>query len=171
MSKNETFFVRLINVMIFLNTLQADTSVGILKSIEDNSKQIVLTKNSSHGCEPFGIITLEKILRNGASTQECKKAVIDFYTSHPHDKQFAREHLYIQQSYHYEMIKEGCVLYANGKETYSEMLLRQGVALIDPAFNNSEWNGRLKRAQKGSEQQKRGIHDTLIQKWCIKEEK
>lgn len=69
------------------------------------------------------------------------------------------------------MIKEGCILYANGNETYSEMLLRQGLALIDPAFDNSEWNGRFKRSQKGSEQQKNGLHDTLIKKWCIKEEK
>jgi len=171
MSKNETFFVRLISVMIFVIPLHAEITVGILKSIQDNSKQKLLIKNSSQECEPFGIITLEKMVSNAASTQECKKAVSDFYTSHPHDKQFAREHLHIQQSYHYEIIKEGCVLYANGNETYSEMLLRNGLALIDPAFDNSEWNGRFKRSQKGSEQQKNGLHDTLIKKWCIKEEK
>lgn len=171
MSKNETFFVRLISMMIFLTPLYADITVGILKSVEGNSKQTLLTKNTVLGCEPFGIITLEKMLRNAASTQECKKAVSDFYTSHPHDKQFAREHLYVQHSYHYEMIKEGCVLYANGNQTYSEMLLDQGLALIDPSFNNNEWNGRFKRAQKGSEYQKNGLHDTLIKKWCIKEEK
>ena len=171
MSRNETFFVRLISVIIFVNPLYANITVGILKSVEDNSKQTLLMKNSPQGCEPFGIITLEKMIKKAAATQECKKAITQFYQSHPHEKAFAREYLHREQSYHYEILKEGCVLYANGNETYSEMLLRQGLALIDPAFDNSEWNGRLKRAEKGAQTQKSGLHDTQIKKWCIKEEK
>jgi len=171
MSKNETFFFRLLSVAIFITPMYADISIALLKSIDGNSKQTLLSKNTPVACEPFGIITLEEMMMNTSSKAECKNAVATFYKTHPHDELFAKEHLYIQQSYHYETIKEGCVLYANGGESYSEMLLRQGLALIDPAFENSEWNGRLKRAQKGAEIEKTGLHDTLIKEFCIKEEK
>ncbi|MFZ2889031.1 hypothetical protein, partial [Sulfuricurvum sp.] len=136
-----------------------------------NAKMTLLYQNASIPCEPFGIVTLEKMLLKGASPQECKNAVESYYKSYPHDKQFAQEHLHIQQSYHYETIKEGCVLYGNGVESYSEMLLSAGLALVDTAFDNKEWNAKLKRAEFGAKKEKIGLHETLIRKWCIKEEK
>jgi hypothetical protein len=171
MSKNETKIVRLLFFILAIAPLHAEITIGLLSSIESNAKQTLLYQNRVIPCEPFGIVTLEKMVQNGASPQECKKAVETFYASHPHRRQFAREHLILQQSYHYETIPEGCVLYANGTETYSEMLLRNGLALVDPAFDQNEWNAKLKRAEAGAEKESQGLHETLIRKWCIKEEK
>lgn len=171
MSKNETFFVRLLSALICMTPLYGEVTVGLLSEIESNAKQNLLHYNILTPCEPFGVVTLEKMILTGASPQECRSEIERFYKSHPHEKQFAREHLYLQHSYHYEMIKEGCILYGNGAESYSEMLLRQGLAVVDPAFNNKEWNGRFQRAQKGAESQKSGLYNTLIRKFCIKEEK
>jgi hypothetical protein len=171
MSRNETIFIRFFGAMLFIAPLYADITVGLLTSIESNAKVILIYQNASIPCEPFGIMTLEKMVLYAASPQECKNAVENYYVSHPHDKQFAREHLILQQSYHYETLAEGCVLYANGPESYSEMLLREGLALIDPKVNQKEWNAKLKRAEQGAEKEKTGLHDTLIKKWCIKEEK
>jgi hypothetical protein len=171
MSRNETFFVRLFGALIFLTPLYGEMTVGLLTSIESNTKQNLLYNNQPISCEPFGILTLEKISSNRSTPQECRSHIENFYKSYSHAKEFAREHLHIQQSYHFEIIKEGCVLYANGVETYSEMLLREGLALIDPAFDQKEWNVRLKRAQQGAQMQKAGLHDTQIEKFCIKEEK
>lgn len=171
MSKNETIFVRLSILLIWAFPLQADITVGLLISIDNNAKQTLLYKNATVICEPFGIVTLEKMMTGGTNPKECQAAIETFYKAHPHERNFAREHLYVQQSYHYEKINEGCVLYANGVESYSEMLLRNGLALIDPKFNQIEWNGRLKRALFGAEKQKIGLHMTQIQKNCMKEEK
>lgn len=171
MSKNETFFVRLIIFLMVVMPLHAEITIGLLVSIDNNAKQTLLYQNASVVCEPFGIVTLEKMLLSAASPQECRSAIEAFYTSHPHQKQYAREHLFLQQSYHYETIEQGCVLNANGLESYSEMLLREGLALVDPAFNNKEWNAKLKRAEFGATKEKIGLHETLIRKWCIKEEK
>ncbi len=170
LSKNETCFVRFILLLIFATTLYGEMSVGILTSIDMNSKQTLLNRNTTIVCEAFGVIPLEKMVENGASPEECRKHIGEFYRTHPHKKVFAKEHLYIQQTYHYEKIGQGCILYANGAETLSEMLLENGLALIDPAFNNSEWNGRLKKAQTGAQSSKTGLHDTLIQKFCMKGE-
>lgn len=171
MSKNETFFVRLVGALIFMTPLYGEITIGLLTSIENNGKMTLLHNNAAVSCEPFGVVTLEKMVLNGVNPQECKNAVEAYYKAYPHDKLFAREHLHIQQSYHYETIKEGCVLYGNGPESYSEMLLRQGLALMDPTFDNKEWNAKLKRSLQGAVIQKIGLHDTQIRKFCIKEEK
>jgi len=171
MSRNETFFVRLVTIVMCITPLYGEITIGLMISIENNSKIHLIHNNAYFSCVPFGIITLEKMGENGANPTECKNAVENYYRSHPHDKVYAKEHLPIQQSYHYELIKEGCVLYGNGPESYSEMLLRNGLAVIDPAFDNAEWNTKLKRAMQGAQFQKTGMHDTQIQKLCIKEEK
>jgi hypothetical protein len=170
MCKKETIFIRLLGFAICMVPLYGEMTIGLLMSIENNTKMSLLYKNIPIRCEPFGIITLEKMGTNSVNPQECKNAIDFYYKGNPHDKFFAREHLYVQQSYHYEMIKEGCVLYANGAETYSEMLLRRGLAVVDPAFDNREWSGRLKRAYQGAKMQKKGIHETQIGTFCIKEE-
>lgn len=170
MSKNETFFLRLSALLMCMTPLYGEMTIGLLVSIENNGKMRLLYNNASVSCESFGIVTLEKMALNGVNPQECKNAIDSYYRSHPHDRFYAREHLHLQQSYHYEVIKEGCVLYANGPESYSEMLLRQGLALIDPAFDNAEWNTKLKRSVFGAQNRKEGLHDTQIQKFCIKKE-
>lgn len=171
MCKNETFFILMLGVTILLTPLYGEMSVGIVTSINNNAKINLLYQNTPIMCEPFGILTLEKLPMNAKSSKECQEQINAFYKAHPHDQNYAREHVLIQQSYHYERIKEGCVLYSNGPESYSEVLLREGLALIDPAFDLKEWNGRLKRAQQGAQIHKNGLHDTLIEKACSKEEK
>jgi hypothetical protein len=141
MSKNETIFVRLITLILGVTPLYAEIAVGLLISIEHNAKQTLLYKNIPMPCEPFGVVTLEKMILMGVKPQECRSAIETFYKAHPHGKYFAREHLHVQQSYHYEKINEGCILYANGVESYSEMLLRNGLALIDPKFDNQSGTG------------------------------
>ncbi|MDD5051523.1 MAG: hypothetical protein PHO27_02180 [Sulfuricurvum sp.] len=171
MSKNETFIFRLFGVMIFCMPLHSEIEVGLLISIDSNSKVKLLSKNISVPCEAFGILPLDEILKKAVNPKECQAQIEIFYHTHPHEKVFAAEHLTIQQNYHYEEINGECVLYANGLESYSEMLLRQGLAIIDPTFNNKEWNGKLLRAKKGAEVEKLGLYDTEIRKYCIKEEK
>lgn len=171
LSRNETYFIRFLILLAWTTALYGEMTVGIMNSIENNAKQTILHRNSTIVCEAFGVIPLEKMVENGASPQECRKHINEFYRAYPGKKVFSKEHLYLQQTYHYERITDGCILYANGAETLSEMLLREGIAVIDPAFNNAEWNGRLKKAQSGAQRNKAGLHDTLIQKFCIKEEK
>lgn len=150
--------------------LYGDISIGIMNGMEENAKIHLLYNNARVECKPFGVIPLENMVATAASPKECLSRIEQFYRNSPHDKVFAKEHLILFQSYHFERLKEGCVLYANGLETYSEMLLANGLAIVDPKFDNSEWNGRLKRAQKGAESQMIGLHAGELKKFCIKEE-
>lgn len=170
MSKNETFFFRLIVLIGLCNPLYAKNGVALLTSIKSNADIELLDRNVPVKCEPFGIIPLERMAATGASPELCRSEIQKFYHSHPHLKHFAREHLYIQQSYHYETVGNQCILYANAQESYSEMLLNEGLAVMDSKTDNKEWNEKFKRAEKGAKSHQSGLHETLIGKYCIKEE-
>lgn len=150
--------------------LYGESGIGILLSIDSNDRQTLLYRNNPVVCEPFGILTLERMLRETFTPNECRKEVEAYYTAHPHERRYAREHLYLRHSYRFEKSQAGCILYANGAESYIEILLREGLAIVDPKLQSREWEGRLKRIESGALQQKKGLHDTLIRKFCIKEE-
>lgn len=170
MSKKETFFI-LFSLILFTVPLYAEIKVGLLVSIQSNAKMTLLYHNIPVSCEPYGVIPFETMIPNAFSPKECSEEIEKFYHSHPHERHFARENLYVQQSYHFEQKAEGCILYANGAESYSEMLLREGLAVIRPGFDDTEWNAKFARQSQGAEKLKMGLYDTLIRKFCIKEEK
>lgn len=156
---------------IVIQSLYGESSIGILSSVDSNDRQKLLYQNRPIVCEPFGVLTLERMVRESFTPDECRKEVEGYYTSHPHERRYAHEHLYPKHAYRFEQTQEGCILYANGAESYSEMLLREGLAIVNPRLDNREWRGRLERIESGALQHKRGLHDTQIRKFCIKEEK
>lgn len=101
---------------------------------------------------------------------ECTQSIEAFYRSHPHERAFAREHLHLHQTYHYEQYPYGCVLYSNGPESYSEQLLNEGLAIIDPKFDQKEWNTKLRRANTRAKVLKKGLYEGEIRTKCIKGE-
>lgn len=146
--------------------------LGRMSSIENNSVMTLLNNNNPVQCEPHGIKTLEWLIRDAASQGECQKSVDAFYISHPHERQYAQEHLHLYQTYHYEIKdKEGCILYANGPESYSEMLLKEGLAIMDDKYNNTEWNAKLKRALMRGKSKKERINDSDILQKCIEKKR
>jgi len=171
MSKNETNVFHLIGLLFLLTPLYGEMKIAILTSVKNNSRLELLDRNVPVQCEPFGIITLETMSQNGASPEECRNRIQAFYTAYPHYRHFACEHLYPQQSYHYEKIDTKCIVYAHSQETYSEMLLNEGLAIVDPNFEQKEWNVRLKRAEKGAQRRKQGLYDSEIPLYCIQKEK
>lgn len=171
MSKNETYFIRFIILLAMTTTLYGEITIGLLTSITNNAKQTLLVNNVSIECIPFGIIPLDEMAKNGASPEECRQRINEFYQAHPYEKYFSKMHLHLQQSYHFEKDSKGCILYANGLESLSEMLLRRGLARITPTFDVPEWNVRFKNAQNYAQQNKIGMYETLILKYCILEEK
>lgn len=145
--------------------------LGILSSIEDNSAMTLLDNNIPIRCEPHGIKTLEWMIRDAATPAECQKSIEAFYYAHPHERLYAQEHLHIYQRYHYEKNDKGCILYANGPESYSEMLLKEGLATVDEQYDDREWNVKLKRALLRGEKKKESIHETDILEKCIEKKR
>ncbi|MEW5832216.1 MAG: hypothetical protein AB1763_05205 [Campylobacterota bacterium] len=170
MSKKETKIILFGLFHLAVTVLHADISVALLERVESNEKMRMLYRNIPFPCEPFGIIGLEKMVSQAPQPQACKQEIESFWRSHPSQRKYALLHLHPRQSYHFQLIPGGCVLYANGPESYSEMLLREGLAVRDPAFRNPEWDAKLQRAQTAAEKLKKGLYGTSIRSLCIKDE-
>jgi len=153
--------------------LWAEIPVALLKGIQNNSSMVLNYRNMGIVCEPFGIKPLEIIQKESANQDECSKAISNMYRHNPFAKHFAKQKLHLEQTYHFGIIEKKCILYGNGPESYSEMLLSEGLAVIDDAFNNKEWNEKLKRAYARGEKGKKGIHAEGIDviPACIEEKK
>lgn len=153
--------------------LWSEVPVALLESVHHNTQMVLKYKNSSVLCQPFGIKSLEMIQQQTPNQQECQKAVQAMYQKNPSVKYFAKKKLHLQQTYHFNLIEKKCVLYANGPESYSEMLLAEGLAVIDESFDDKEWNEKLKKAYMRGMKDKKGIHheNTEILNLCIKKEK
>lgn len=167
MGKKETLGFLSIAPLYMTLSLHAGIDNAILSSVESNAAMRLLFYNIGFLCEPYAIIPLEKMAASAPDPQGCRNAIAQWYRTHPQEKKFAHRHLHLQQSYRFERRKEGCILYANGPESYSEMLLLYGLAVIAPDFDDKEWNGRLRRAQRGAERNKSGLHDSAIRESCF----
>lgn len=153
---------------LFFSTisLHGEIMLGQLVGIENNSKIRLRDNNIPVVCEPFGIKTFEWLVRDAKNPAECQQSIETFYRSHPHTRVYAHEHLRTYQTYHYEKIRNGCILYANGPESYSEMLLNEGLAIVDERVDNKEWNAKLKRAQIRGKNRKEALYESDILAKC-----
>ncbi len=171
MCKKETRFCLCVVFICFSISLNAKIMLGQMKSIENNSAMTLLDNNIPIKCEPFGIKTLEWMIRDAATPAECQKSVELFYRAHPHERLYAQEHLHLYMRYHYEKSEQGCVLYANGLESYSEMLLNEGLATVNEKYDNTEWNAKLKKALLRGQKKKESIHESDILQKCIEKKR
>lgn len=158
-----------IAVIFYALPMNAEIQTGLMKSIVSNEEMYLLVNKVVVPCKPFGIVPLESLGKKSGQSTECGRELKLFFQNHPHAYNFAREHVYKEQTYHIEFLKEGCVLYGNGPETYSEMLLREGLAVIEKTFSDPEWNWKLKRAFQGAERMKTGYHDSAAKNLCIED--
>lgn len=171
MCKKETRIKLCVVFFCFSISLDAKIMLGQLNGIENNSAVTLLDNNKRVRCEPHGIKTLEWMIRDAATPSQCQQSVDTFYYAHPHERLYAQEHLNLYQTYHYEKSDTGCVLYANGSESFSEMLLNEGLATVDGKYNNAEWNERLKRALIRGQKKKESIHESDILQKCIEKKR
>lgn len=171
MCKKETQIIFYVVFFCFSISLNAKIMLGLMSGIESNSAMTLLDNNIPVRCEPHGIKTLEWMIRDAATPGQCQKSVDAFYYKHPHERLYAQEHLHLHQTYHYEKEEKGCILYANGPESYSEMLLNEGLATVDEKYNNREWNERLKRALIRGQTKKESIHGSDILQKCIEKKR
>ena len=171
MCKKETCLKLCIVFFCLSISLNAKIMLGQMKSIENNAAMTLLDNNKPVKCEPHGIKTLEWMIRDAATPAECQKSVDAFYFSHPHERLYAQEHLHLYQTYHYEQSDKGCILYANGPESYSEMLLNEGLAIVDDKYNSNEWNEKLKRAFLRGQSKKERINESDILQKCIEKKR
>ena len=155
-------------LLISLPFLQAkEPTLGILKKINSNTKQIFSINNKLHLCTSYGIIGIEKLSQNSNLKTACKKSIVKFYKQNPLVKYYSQNRLHREQMYHLEFKKKECLLFASGEITLSELLLREGFAVLQPFFKDREFHGVYTLAQRNARLERKGLWKSELRRDCI----
>jgi hypothetical protein len=158
----------IISLILFYNTLSAkEPTLAILRSVQMNEYQNFSIGMYHFVCRPYGVITLNELYNNSQLDSICKEGIKDFYLQNPLEKYFVLNLLKNRQLYHIRFKKKRCVVYAKGKVSLSELLIKNGLAIKDPSLDDEEFNHSFTKAQEYSKNLEIGLFKNKIMKKCI----
>lgn len=165
MSKFSVLFILFISLRLYAN----EPSVVLLHSIYNNYFLEFRVQNYHFHCRLYGVIALDKLLDNANVNAICKERLQSFYRADPDSKDFTRNLLAVEQGYHLEFKEKGCALYASGQKTLSQMLLENGLAIIEINFQDREFQSLFEESQRRAQSKRVGFWSDDALKACIYE--
>lgn len=158
------FFLQL---FILLSCQAQEPALGMLRAVQANDMQKFSFGNTHFICKAYGIISLEELYHDENTNDVCKEKILRFYQKNPHMQYFSATLLDRKQLYHLEFRARRCILYAQGQMTLSELLLKNGLAIVKPMFVDKEFRYPYKKAQKNAKLNKKGIWADETLSECI----
>jgi nuclease-like protein len=152
---NKVFSIILL--LFYTTLLGQEPLLGILKSVNSNTQQLFLISNNTFICESYGVLSLENLAEDSQLDSACRKKVKSFYKKNPKEKYFSALKLHTMQTYHLEFKKQECLLFASGEITLSELLLREGLAILQPLFKDKEYIALYSLAQENAKIEQKGL--------------
>ncbi|MBU0720443.1 thermonuclease family protein [bacterium] len=138
-----------------------------LSAVLSNETQKFNVNDFSFYCKPYGVIALEELYGTSQSGSTCRESINKLYTKKPFLKDYSAKHLKIKQRYHLEFRDKKCILYAKGEISLSELLLKNGLALMRPHFKDKEFYYLFKKAELEAKLNKLGMWNENIDTKCI----
>jgi len=150
---------RILSLVLFSSLLlfSKEPTLAILESIQTNTQQIFIIGQARYRCNAYGIIGIEKLLQKSELSENCKSKVKEFYAKNPEVNFFAYNKLRRSQMYHIEFKEGQCLLFASGEITLSELLLKEGLALLEHTFDDKEFRRYYRDAEAFAKFEKRGV--------------
>jgi len=152
---------------ILLSCIAAEPALGMLRAVQSNAFQKFSFGNTHFGCNAYGIVSLEELYHDANTSDVCKSKIQRFYLKNPHLQYFSATLLDLKQLYHLEFRERKCIMYAQGQMTLSELLLKNGLALVKPVFQDKEFRYLYKKAQKNAQVNEKGIWGDETLSECI----
>jgi len=140
-----------------------------LDAIYANDRYLFHKAKQEFICVPYGVWTLDHVLRKKGLGAVCKKALEDFIVDNPKLHYFAYYKMHLWQSYRVEFKKGACIIYMGSKQTLSETLLASGVAIKKPFFDDEEFRYRFNQASSLAKNFKRGVWSDAKLRSCMSE--
>lgn len=140
-----------------------------LDAIYANDHLLFHKQKETLECSPYGIWTLDKVLRRKDLGSVCKKALNDFFARNPRLRYLLYYKLHPMQRYKIELRGGACIIYVDSKQTLSEILLLNGVAIVQPRFIDEEFRYRFYQANQVAKFNKRGMWGDVKLKSCLSE--
>lgn len=166
---HKIIYFLIIHILISMNVSAKEPDMAILNNVYSNTAQLFSIGNYSFHCEPYGVITLDSLYNNKSINSSCKKSIENIYKKQPYLRYFTDELLSIKQNYHIEFNDNKCTLYVRGQITLSELLLKEGLVLLEPSFMDKEYIYVYNKAQKQAKVNKKGIWSDRTLAICISE--
>jgi len=133
---------------VLVSSLHAKEPIlSILFDITSNGSQKFNIGNYNFRCNSYAIETIEELYYRDETSSECKKSIENFYTKNPKLKYFSEYLLHVKQEYHVDFRNSECILYAKGEKTLSEILLENGLGILNKPFKDREFEYSFKKAQ------------------------
>ncbi len=141
----------------------------LLDTVYANDSYLFRFKEARYFCRPYGVWTIDKVIRNNHITSVCKKALDEFVLHNPKLHYYAWYTMHREEGYRVEFRNNECIIYLGSKETFSEALLKAGIAIEQSRLRDEEFRYRFYQAVQAAKMSKRGIwSDTKLQR-CMSE--
>lgn len=165
MHKVSTIFLPLL--FVFTSLHAKEPTLAQLQSIQSNGIQIFSIGQYNFQCKPYGVVTIEKLFENAALDSICKKSIQKFYIKYPLLKEYSRYTLKPKQLYHVEFKERDCLVYVHSEMSLSEVLLREGLAVIHPTLIDEEFMPDLTKSERIAKANKKGLWKEEIIRNCL----
>lgn len=159
-------FLFLIIAQTLVNLEAKEPTIAILKSISSNDTQRFQINSNSFICEPYGVVSLEKIYAKSKKDSLCRKSIDEFYVKNRKLLYFSQSFLKLFQGYHIELKNLECVVYAKGQTTLSELLLSEGLAVNKNGFKDREFSSVYEKVSRTAKRDKKGVWNSSVLKDC-----
>ena len=146
-----------------------EPTIATLRAVYSNSHQKFSIAKYEFSCRPYGIITIDELYLQAKANSICEKSVSEFYRQNPKAKYFSSLLLKIRQNYHVGFRNNRCIIYANGLNSLSELLLKEGLAIKKTMFKDKEFDYLFTEAQIDAKENKIGMYKNKIKNKCISE--
>lgn len=156
--------------IIPLFTLDAKEPVMLMlkNNISNGLQEFKVLPHYSFRCKPYGIVTLDELLNSKKLNKQCQKTLERFYVQHPDLYNLHSRYLHTRSFYHVEYEEKSCIIYAKGLLTYSEILLKNGVAYMKKDLKHKVLKPRFQLSQEGAQIGEKGIFSDPDVVNCIK---
>ena len=168
----KSFILFLRNVAIIIPYLILDAKepqIFMLQQVYDITHQkFAYSNHMSLMCKPYGVRTLQEIMQMPKTSPYCKEKFTLFFQNHPHASYFAHTLLHLRAFYPLYMQKDGrCLVSVKGMKSYSEVLLENGLAVVEKGLLDEENLYRLQRAQERAQRNKKGLFSNPETTKCV----
>jgi len=141
--------------------------IGLLLEVKNNSLLYFSVNNQDELCVPYGVVTFEMLRHKNHDATLCQKRLNHYFEMHPKDAFLAREHFHLQQQYHIEKRDDRCMIYAQGKKRYAQILLEKGLAIVPVDFEDKSVAVQYRRIQSEAQREKKGLWSDAILRNCM----
>lgn len=164
------FLLFLIFTTVFSPFIYAkESNLALLQEVYSNGLQKFSIGSYDFLCRTYGVLTLDELYEKTKESLVCQKTIQKFYIKNPLSLTFSKRLLKRRQLYKIEFKDNRCVLYIGGQVILSEILLKNGLAVLKPMFKDKEYISLLNDAQSYAKKTKIGLFKNKITSKCISE--